>query len=248
MRAVVQRVSRAAVRVEGRTVGAIERGVVILLGVATGDGEDAARVLAAKSAKLRIFPSESKPIDRSLVDCGGAALVVSQFTLCADMSKGNRPSFIGAAEPKTAEALYRAFCEHLRAARVPVATGVFGAAMEVELVNDGPVTIVLDTAERAEAPSSVQDRIRALVPAYLEQRQAELVQLAAALASGDLATAQRIGHNLKGTGASYGFPVLSELGLELERAARVGDAAGAGAAVERLAACVERLARELSTR
>ena len=142
MRAVVQRVSRAAVRVEGRTVGSIERGLMVLLGVLHEDAEEQALALADKVAKLRVFPSESKPIDRSALDVGGAVLVVSQFTLCADTSRGNRPSFVAAAEPERARALYAVFCERLRAHGLPVATGEFGAAMEVELVNDGPVTIV----------------------------------------------------------------------------------------------------------
>jgi D-tyrosyl-tRNA(Tyr) deacylase len=241
MRAVVQRVSRAAVRVEGRSVGAIERGVLVLLGVAQGDDEDVARGLAQKIAKLRIFPSDAKPIDRALLDCGGAALVVSQFTLCADTSKGNRPSFVGAAEPQQAERLYRSFCAHLRAAGVHVETGEFGATMEVELVNAGPVTIVLDAQAAA---TGMHERIRALVPAYLEQRRAELAELATALSADDLEAVQRIGHNLKGTGASYGFPALSELGRELEQAAQSTDAAAAARVVERLAACVTRLAQD----
>jgi D-aminoacyl-tRNA deacylase len=116
----------------------------VLLGVAAGDGEDAAARLAGKIARLRIFENEDGKFDRSLLDTGGAALVVSQFTLLADTAKGNRPSFTGAAEPERAEALYERFCAELRELGVPVETGVFGARMEVELVNDGPVTIVLD--------------------------------------------------------------------------------------------------------
>ncbi|MFQ5843753.1 MAG: D-aminoacyl-tRNA deacylase [Planctomycetota bacterium] len=143
MRAVVQRVSRAEVRVDGRAVGSIERGVVVLLGVAEEDGDGDARALAQKIAKLRIFPSDRRPIDRSLLDVEGGALVVSQFTLCADTRKGNRPSFIEAAGPEEAERLYGLFCTELRGLGVPVAAGVFGAMMDVELTNDGPVTIVL---------------------------------------------------------------------------------------------------------
>ena len=144
MKAVVQRVSRAEVRIDAAVAGSIEQGLVVLLGVMAGDTDEDAAALARKVAKLRIFPSEHRPIDRSVVDIGGAALVISQFTLCADTSKGNRPSFIGAAEPGEANRLYELFCTRLREAGVPVETGEFGAMMDVELVNDGPVTIVLD--------------------------------------------------------------------------------------------------------
>jgi len=143
MKAVVQRVSRAEVRVAGETVGAIGTGLVVLLGVEDGDGDAFARALADKVAKLRIFPSDRRPIDRSLIDAGGAALVVSQFTLCADTRKGNRPSFVQAAAPDEAERLYELFCARLREHGLEVEQGRFGAMMEVELVNDGPVTIVL---------------------------------------------------------------------------------------------------------
>jgi len=139
----VQRVSRAEVRVDGAVTGRIGTGLVVLLGVAQGDGEEDARALAKKIASLRVFPSERRPIDRSVVDVGGGALVVSQFTLCADTSRGNRPSFVRAAGPEDANRLYESFCDHLRAQGVPVETGKFGAMMDVELVNDGPVTIVL---------------------------------------------------------------------------------------------------------
>lgn len=140
MRAVVQRVTRA----RATPGGAIERGVCVLLGVARDDGAGGAEWLAAKIARLRIFPGEDGRFDRSLLDAGGAALVVSQFTLLADAAKGNRPSFAAAAAPEEAEPLYEAFCDALRELGVAVETGVFGARMEVELVNDGPVTIVLD--------------------------------------------------------------------------------------------------------
>jgi D-tyrosyl-tRNA(Tyr) deacylase len=140
---VVQRVSRAEVRIDGEIAGAIDKGMVVLLGVAAGDTEADAEAMAAKVAKLRIFPSERRPIDASVTDVAGAALVVSQFTLCADTRKGNRPSFIAAAAPQDAERLYEHFCERLAAAGVPVETGRFAAMMDVELVNDGPVTIVL---------------------------------------------------------------------------------------------------------
>jgi len=140
MRAVVQRVSRARVTPGGE----IGRGLCVLLGVAGGDGEEQAARLAGKIARLRVFPDDAGRFDRSVVDVSGAALVVSQFTLIADTAKGNRPSFTDAAPPDEAKALYERFCSELRALGVPVETGVFGAKMEVELVNDGPVTIVLD--------------------------------------------------------------------------------------------------------
>jgi D-tyrosyl-tRNA(Tyr) deacylase len=143
MRAVVQRVSRAAVRVDGAVVGEIGTGLLILLGVATGDGEPEAAALAGKVARLRIFPDDEGRFDRSVADVRGSALVVSQFTLLADTARGNRPSFTAAAPPEEAERLYERFCTALRELGVPVEQGVFGARMDVELVNDGPVTIVL---------------------------------------------------------------------------------------------------------
>jgi D-tyrosyl-tRNA(Tyr) deacylase len=124
--------------------GSIGAGLCVLLGVADGDDAAAAQRLAAKVAKLRIFENEDGKFDRSLLDTGGAALVVSQFTLIADTAKGNRPSFSGAARPEVADPVYEAFAAALRDLGVEVATGVFGARMQVELVNDGPVTIVLD--------------------------------------------------------------------------------------------------------
>jgi D-tyrosyl-tRNA(Tyr) deacylase len=144
MRAVVQRVARARVTVGGDVVGSIGRGLCVLLGVARDDGEAKVERLAAKVARLRIFENDKGKFDRSLLDVGGEALVVSQFTLIADTAKGNRPSFSEAADPDCAERLYERFCEALRTLGVPVKTGVFGARMQVELVNDGPVTIVLD--------------------------------------------------------------------------------------------------------
>jgi D-tyrosyl-tRNA(Tyr) deacylase len=117
----------------------------VLLGIADGDTEDGAGRLAEKIARLRIFPNDDGKFDRSLLETGGAALVVSQFTLLADTAKGTRPSFTGAARPEVAEPVYECFCASLRALGIEVATGVFGAKMQVELVNDGPVTIVLDT-------------------------------------------------------------------------------------------------------
>ena len=140
MRAVVQRVSRARVT----PGGAIGPGLCILLGVAAADDQAAAERLAGKVARLRIFEGDDGKFDRSLLDTRGAALVVSQFTLIADTARGNRPSFSGAARPEQAEPLYERFAAELRALGIDVATGVFGARMDVELVNDGPVTIVLD--------------------------------------------------------------------------------------------------------
>jgi len=143
MKAVVQRVSRAEVTVDGEVVGSIGLGLMILLGVGREDGDDEARTLATKIAKLRIFPSEHRPIDSSVIDVGGSALVVSQFTLLADTRKGNRPSFVNAAAPDEANRLYELFCTHLREQGVPVQTGRFAAMMDVTLTNDGPVTIVM---------------------------------------------------------------------------------------------------------
>jgi D-tyrosyl-tRNA(Tyr) deacylase len=124
--------------------GEIGRGLCLLLGVARGDGNEEAVRLAGKVARLRIFPDADGRFDRSVGDVSGAALVVSQFTLIADTAKGNRPSFADAAPPEQAEPLYLRLCEELRALGVPVETGVFGAQMQLEIVNDGPVTIVLD--------------------------------------------------------------------------------------------------------
>jgi D-tyrosyl-tRNA(Tyr) deacylase len=151
LRAVCQRVSEARVRVDGRVVGEIGVGLCVLLGVARGDGEEAVGRLAAKVARLRVFADEAGKFDRSLLDVGGGALVVSQFTLLAETAKGNRPSFTAAAPPEDAEPLYEHFCIELRALGVTVARGIFGAKMAVELVNDGPVTIVLDLEARESA-------------------------------------------------------------------------------------------------
>ncbi|HZQ17064.1 MAG TPA: D-aminoacyl-tRNA deacylase [Gaiellaceae bacterium] len=140
MRAVVQRVARAAAA-PGGSIGA---GLCVLLGVAEGDDARAAERLAGKVARLRIFEDGDGRFDRSLLDTGGSALVVSQFTLIADTAKGNRPSFSRAARPEAAEPLYERFAAALRELGVPVETGVFGARMRVELVNDGPVTVVVD--------------------------------------------------------------------------------------------------------
>lgn len=145
MRALVQRVSRARVTVEGETVGEIGRGLVILLGVRRGDGESEADKLAEKCADLRVFADSGGNLNRSLKEVGGEALVVSQFTLYADASGGRRPSFTEAARAEEAEPIYDRFCRHLAAQSVAVARGVFRARMEVELVNDGPVTLLLET-------------------------------------------------------------------------------------------------------
>jgi D-aminoacyl-tRNA deacylase len=144
MKAVVQRVSRARVSVGEDVLGEIGSGLCVLLGVARSDEAAAADRLAAKVAQLRIFENDEGRFDRSLVDVHGEALVVSQFTLIADTAKGNRPSFTDAAPPEQAEPLYDAFCDALRGFGIDVATGSFGARMAVELVNDGPVTIVLE--------------------------------------------------------------------------------------------------------
>jgi D-aminoacyl-tRNA deacylase len=144
VRAVVQRVERARVLADGETVGEVGAGVCILLGVAGGDDEAAAQRLAGKVARLRIFENDAGKFDLSLLDVGGAALVVSQFTLIADTRKGNRPSFAAAAAPALAEPLYETFCSALEREEVTVARGRFGARMLVEIANDGPVTIVLD--------------------------------------------------------------------------------------------------------
>jgi D-tyrosyl-tRNA(Tyr) deacylase len=144
LRAVVQRVAEARVVVGGEVVGEIGPGLCILLGVASEDGEAKARRLAGRIARLRIFENQAGKFDRSLLDTGGAALVVSQFTLIADTAKGNRPSFTEAAPPDEAERLYEIFCSDLLALGLDVERGSFGARMRVELANDGPVTIVLN--------------------------------------------------------------------------------------------------------
>jgi D-aminoacyl-tRNA deacylase len=140
----VQRVSEARVVVDNQTVGDIGAGLCVLLGVARDDDAATAERLAGRVARLRIFENEDGKFDRALLDTGGAALVVSQFTLIVDTRKGNRPSFADAAPPEQAQPVYERFCGALEALGVPVARGVFGARMRVELVNDGPVTIVLD--------------------------------------------------------------------------------------------------------
>jgi D-aminoacyl-tRNA deacylase len=144
MRALLQRVSRASVSVEGVTIGQIGAGLAILLGVRTGDTDENAAWLAEKAVNLRIFEHEGR-FDLSLLDVGGAALVVPQFTLYGDARRGRRPSFSDAAPPEQASELYERFCQHLRRHGIPVETGSFGAHMLVEILNDGPVTLWLDT-------------------------------------------------------------------------------------------------------
>jgi D-tyrosyl-tRNA(Tyr) deacylase len=145
MRAVVQRVSRAAVTVAGRVAGRIERGLLVLVGVANDDGPTDVQYIAGKIRDLRIFPDDADRMNRSVLEAGGRVLLVSQFTLLGDARKGRRPSFDGAAPPGLAQALYEDVARELRASGVAVETGVFQAHMEVELVNDGPVTILLDS-------------------------------------------------------------------------------------------------------
>ena len=149
MKAVIQRVSRAKVTVDGQITGEIGEGLMILVCAMQGDDEDAATKLAARVAKLRIFRDEAGKMNRSVLDTGGAALVVSQFTLAADTRTGNRPGFSTAEAPARGEALYLRFAECLRALGLQVETGEFGADMQVALVNDGPVTIWIDSADRA---------------------------------------------------------------------------------------------------
>jgi D-tyrosyl-tRNA(Tyr) deacylase len=145
MRACVQRVSRASVTVEGQVVGQIGRGLLVLLGVAQGDEEKDARYLADKVVGLRVFEDDQGKMNRSLREAGGSLLVVSQFTLLGDVRKGRRPSFIDAAPPEEANRLYEVFAAAVASHGVQVATGRFQAHMDVELVNDGPVTLLLDS-------------------------------------------------------------------------------------------------------
>ena len=146
MKAVVQRVASAAVKVEGKTVGEIEKGLLVLLGVTKEDTEEDAQILAKKLASLRIFTDENGKMNLSVKDVGGSALVISNFTLCADIRKGTRPSFDPAMPPAEADRLYEYFCKLLSEQEaVAVETGVFGAEMKVSLLNDGPVTLTLDS-------------------------------------------------------------------------------------------------------
>lgn len=145
MRAVVQRVSQARVTVDGAEAGAIGAGFMVLVGVTEADGAEHAELLARKTAALRVFEDDAGKMNRALADVGGAVLAISQFTLCADTSRGNRPSFATAAPFERGRELYEHYCASLAALGIPVARGVFGAHMQVQLVNDGPVTICLDT-------------------------------------------------------------------------------------------------------
>ena len=148
MKAVIQRVTRASVKVEGEIVGEIGQGFLVLLGVMQGDTEDEMKLMAKKIAEIRIFEDENQKMNLSLDKIDGEVLVVSQFTLCADVSHGRRPSFINSAPPAEANELYEKFCDELRSLGVKkLAQGVFGADMAVELLNDGPVTIIMNTDE-----------------------------------------------------------------------------------------------------
>ncbi len=148
MKAVIQRVTRASVTVDGNVTGEIGKGFLVLLGVVDGDGEEEMKLLAKKVAQIRIFTDENDKMNLSLDKVDGEVLVVSQFTLCADVSHGRRPSFIGSAPPAIANELYEKFCDELVSYGVKkVAKGIFGADMAVELINDGPVTIIMNTDE-----------------------------------------------------------------------------------------------------
>ena len=145
MKAVLQRVLSASVECEGKTVSQIEKGFMVLLGVTKTDGTEEADTLASKIAGLRIFEDENGKMNLSLDEVGGKVIVVSNFTLCADSKKGNRPSFSSAMEPQTANELYEKFCHFISARHIDVKKGVFGADMQISMVADGPVTIILDT-------------------------------------------------------------------------------------------------------
>ncbi|WP_253580147.1 D-aminoacyl-tRNA deacylase [Deinococcus sp. HSC-46F16] len=147
MRAILQRVTRATCTVDGRVTGQTGPGLLVLLGVAPEDTPETAQALAAKIAKMRLFADEAGKMNRSVLDIGGGVLSVSQFTLFADTRRGNRPGFSSAAPPEQARALYADFNAALRACGLPVGEGVFGAHMSLDLTNDGPVTLVLDTAQ-----------------------------------------------------------------------------------------------------
>lgn len=147
MRIVIQRVTHASVKVDGETVGKIGKGFLLLIGVAKGDTENEAKVLAEKISKMRIFEDENEKMNLSLFDVCGQVLAVSQFTLCADCRRGNRPDYMNAAPPSDANALYELFMDELRKKGLTVEQGIFGADMKIELLNDGPVTIVLDSQD-----------------------------------------------------------------------------------------------------
>ena len=148
MKAVIQRVKSASVSVDDKIIGEIATGFLILLGVEQSDTQDDLNYLVKKTIGLRIFKDDNKNMNLSIKDVGGEALVVSQFTLCADTGRGRRPSFIKAANPKEADSMYQQFCEQLTMNNLSVQTGKFGAMMDVSLVNDGPVTIILDSREK----------------------------------------------------------------------------------------------------
>ena len=148
MKAVIQRVKSASVSVDDKIIGEIATGFLILLGVEQGDTQDDLNYLVKKTIGLRIFKDDNKNMNLSIKDVGGKALVVSQFTLCADTSRGRRPSFIKAANPEEADSMYQQFCEQLTMNNLSVQRGRFGAMMDVSLVNDGPVTIILDSREK----------------------------------------------------------------------------------------------------
>ena len=144
MKIVLQRVRKASVTINDKTTGSIGNGLLLLIGIHTSDTEAEASFLADKCSELRVFPDENGKMNRSLIDVNGAALVVSQFTLLGDCSKGRRPSFIRAAPPEKGEALYRFFVARLKMSVKDVQTGIFGAMMQVELINDGPVTLIIE--------------------------------------------------------------------------------------------------------
>ncbi|QDS95803.1 D-tyrosyl-tRNA(Tyr) deacylase [Roseimaritima multifibrata] len=154
MRCVLQRVLEARVDIDGETVGAIEQGLMILVGVGEGDTESDARYLADKTAVLRIFSDDADKMNLSILDVQGSALVVSQFTLLADCRKGRRPAFTGAAEPQIANRLYQSYCQRLVEQGIEVQTGRFAADMQVHLINDGPVTILLESPPKAKEDSN----------------------------------------------------------------------------------------------
>lgn len=151
MRVVLQRVARAQVRVDGRVVGSIGRGYLLLVGFTSGDDDETLRWMADKISGLRLFPDSEGKINLPIDEVAGELLVVSQFTLYGDVRKGRRPSFVGAAPPEEAERLYDRFVDSLRRGTIPVATGEFGALMEVELTNDGPVTLIIEREGGGEA-------------------------------------------------------------------------------------------------
>ena len=149
MKAIIQRVSSASVVVDGKQISFIAGGILFFLGIQHGDDEKDLEYLVKKTVGLRIFKDDKQNMNLSIQDVKGEALVVSQFTLCADTRKGRRPSFIHAAQPEMAENMYQQFCEKLGSEGIPVQTGKFGAMMDVELVNDGPVTIILDSRDKS---------------------------------------------------------------------------------------------------